>query len=220
MLRIPVLTVAALVAAAAVTVTGPAITAQAAEPHASAAVSSERATHAFAVTSPERYVPDTRPVITGTGTPGSDVLVMLPGKPVTFSTTVAADGRWSATSPEVFSSGDYFGNLAYQQQDGQLVQFDLRRGAAPAHTAPTTLRSDGPTRFARGAKPTFAGTGTPGARVVVAIPGLSVEVAAVVRADGHWSAASPSALPASGQFLTTVTQDGDGQYVEFWLAVA
>jgi large repetitive protein len=129
----------------------------------------------------------------GTGTPGSQVQVVVDGTPV-GTATVGADGSWSLDA-DVSNPGQHAVTVTALGANGQPAA-----GVGPAEANFTVAEAaaaqplvDAPrmTEPAQGAQlpagtVTFAGTGTPGSQVQVAVDGAPVGVA-TVGADGSWS---------------------------------
>ena len=76
------------------------------------------------LTSSTTIASGTRPVFSGTGTPGEQILVDVPGKPERLVTSVREDGTWSVRSASVYGSGSYGGNTV-TQGDRQRLEFRL-----------------------------------------------------------------------------------------------
>ena len=124
--------------------------------------------------------------LTGTGTPGEQVEVLVNGQPV-GTATVGADGTWSL--PTTLAAGDAEVSVRSASNPANIsppVKLTVGAGAAaPTATAqaPTLTVPTGPTA----AGPvTLSGTGTPGEQVEVLVNGQPVGTA-TVGADGKWS---------------------------------
>lgn len=165
------------------------------------------------------YRPGEHPVFSGVGTPGSGIVVVIPGKPEFLDTRVAADGTWSVTSPQAYQRGDYLQNAVYQS-NGEEVSFNLLLSHADPEEpdSPTTLTLTSSTTIASGTRPVFSGTGTPGEQILVDVPGKPERLVTSVREDGTWSVRSASVYGSGSYGGNTVTQ-GDRQRLEFRLSV-
>ena len=176
-------------------------------------------TQTLALSTGTEYRQGEHPVFSGVGTPGSDLVIVIPGKPEFLDARVAADGTWSVTSPQAYHQGDYFENVVYQS-NGEQVSFNLLLSHADDEdsVAPGTLTLTSSTTIANGTRPVFSGEGTAGEQILVTVPGKPERLVTSVRGDGTWSVTSPSVYRSGSYGGNTVTQ-GDRQRVEFRISV-
>lgn len=147
-------------------------------------------------------------VITGTGAPGSDVVVTM--GPVSVTTTVDADGVWSAPFPvaDLPADGNYDTTVHVVDPDG--YEFDLD---GPAVVIDTVVNVDidsgqsGGDDMVNAAEAangvTLTGTAEAGATVAVTFQGVTRTVTATD--SGTWSADFASSEIASGEYDSEVS---------------
>lgn len=146
--------------------------------------------------------------LSGTGTPGSRVQIVIDGQPA-GEATVGADGKWSF--PTTLAAGSY--RLEARALDAAGVaaatseSLSVTIGAPTAAvTAPTLDALTGP--LFTGSL-TLSGTGTPGSTVQIVIGGRPAG-AATVGADGKWTFNVD--LPSAGAVPVVVNAlDASGQ---------
>ncbi|MDJ0630971.1 MAG: Ig-like domain-containing protein [Rhodobacter sp.] len=155
--------------------------------------------------------------VSGTGAPGSEVVVDIGGQ--TQTVTVADDGTWAAT----FDTSDLPGDGIYDavvsvvdpdgntfDLDGPTVDIDL---TAPTVTVLSGTQSTGDLVNAEGYPDgaTITGTGEPGATVDVTIDGTTHTT--TVDDSGAWSVTFAPSEVAEGEYtsdITLVTTDARG----------
>ncbi len=140
---------------------------------------------------------NTLPTYTGTAEPGSTVTVRVDGFVVCVVTASAA-GDWSCMGATPLAEGQHTVNAVSRDAAGNdsptsatntfTVMVPVMPEADPVLTSPV----DG---SLTGTRPTFTGTGEPGATIDVLVDG-AVVCTAVVDAAGAWSCAATNELPA------------------------
>lgn len=144
--------------------------------------------------------------LTGTGTPGLKVQILLDGK-VIGEVTVGTDGKWSF--PTMLAAGSY--RLAAQALDlkGVIAAMSEPLNVTLATAAVSAPTLDIPVGTLFVGPVTLTGAGTPGAKVQVVIGGQPVGEA-IVGADGKWS--FQVTLPKAGVIPVVVNAlDASGQ---------
>jgi hypothetical protein len=142
--------------------------------------------------------------ISGTGTPGSTVQIVIDGR-VAGTATVGAGGQWSYTAE--IASGEHTVAVDALDAAGQVAASapELRiAGPAPAR-APALDRPAGP--LTAGSL-TLAGTGAPGSTVQIVIDGQPAGTA-TVGTDGRWS--FDTTLAAGQRRIVVNALDAAGQ---------
>jgi hypothetical protein len=149
-------------------------------------------------------------VVSGTGDPGADVLVVVSGQP-DQTVTVGTDGTWEATFPGL-PAGAY--DITVTQTVGDQtteVELSVEVDGVQAVEAVTL---DEPVDGDVLAVPTggtadlvASGTGTPGAAVEVSVTGQPVQTV-TVETDGTWTATFPGL--GAGTYEVTASQTVDG----------
>ncbi|WP_420629524.1 Ig-like domain-containing protein [Candidatus Leptofilum sp.] len=137
--------------------------------------------------------------LTGTGTPGSEVEIVVNGE-VVGTAVVADDGTWSL--PINLPAGDY--ELALRTVDGEGTAVETDPFAFSLATAAPTLDEPADGSSADGGELTFSGMGEPGSEVEI-LDGDEVVGTAVVADDGTWSF---SYTPAAGDHTFGVRAAG------------
>lgn len=139
--------------------------------------------------------------VTGTAEPGASVALTANGE-AAAEATAGDDGAWSATIERVpygqatIEAQQTVGTIVVPEKASVTVTVPVD---APAITKP----EDGQT--ANTPRPTFAGTGIPGAVVTVTILPGEVTGTAEVNTDGNWEFV-PEADLANGDYSVTATQ--------------
>lgn len=138
--------------------------------------------------------------LTGLGTPGSKVQIVIDGQPV-GEVEVGPDGKWSL--PTELAAGPHKVEVNALDDAGKVtasaepVDLTLGEGTftaqAPTLDLPSTALYTGPQ--------TLTGTGTPGSKVQVVIGGTPAGEA-TVSADGKWS--FDAEFPNAGEVLVMV----------------
>ncbi|WP_165801187.1 choice-of-anchor G family protein [Microbacterium testaceum] len=156
-------------------------------------------------------------VVTGTGSPGSDVEVVIGDE--TQTVTVTPEGTWTATFEDL-PIGDYT-VVVTQEIDGSTDSVDFSIAETPDVVIEEP--ADG-TQIAVGQEDdvttvTVSGSGSPGATVTVVLDNGDTETD-VVEEDGSWSVDFAD-LPI-GEYTATATQDVDGSQatVDFSVVLA
>jgi len=147
---------------------------------------------------------DTTPTLSGTASPGASVEVYVDGVLV-GSATAAPDGRWSVTPADPLSEGPHAARAVATDAAGGVATdgstFVIDTSTAVAITAPPDGATIG------GPRPTFRGTGEPGASVEVAVDGTPIGTA-TVGADGTWSLRAPADIaPGMHAVVATATDE-------------
>jgi large repetitive protein len=164
---------------------------------------------------------DPTPTVSGTGVPGSTVVLSANGSPV-GSAVVGADGRWSvtpnnplATGTQTFTAVATLGGVSSAPTGGYPVVIDTTPPTAPA--APTITDDQGAQtgpvtggQSTDDATPTFSGTGaTPGDLITVYANGQPV-ASAVVDGSGNWSATPTEPLRDGAHAISVTATDAAG----------
>lgn len=153
---------------------------------------------------------DTREVIvTGTGTPGSTVEVVIGGKTVT--TTIGDDGEWSAsfTGGNVPADGDYDASVTITEEGGKVINLDgpnvFIDQTAPDVDVTYGTQSTGVTvnRSDRDDGVEISGQGEAGASLSVTIAGVTHTT--TVGADGSWTVNFATGEIPTGKYEANVT---------------
>jgi cysteine-rich repeat protein len=149
------------------------------------------------VTGPAGTTRDATPEVTGTGEPGSVVVVMVGG--LTLMTTVAADGTWTVTPTTDLPNGTYVATATATDAAGNTAT-DTQSFRVDAGTFVDLLQ---PTGAIGDSTPEISGTAEPGARVEVRVDG---RVIGTVETDdeGNWTLVVPTPL-AEGTHAVSVT---------------
>ncbi|MCU0697523.1 MAG: Ig-like domain-containing protein [Myxococcaceae bacterium] len=151
-----------------------------------------------------------RPTVTGTGTAGDVVTVIVDGVPV-GTATVTALGTWSLTLPAGLADGPHTVRATARDAAGNTsapsmsVSFTIDTTAPlpPLVTSPvagTTLST---------ATPTYTGTAEPNATVRVEVDGVVVGTV-IASASGAWSLLSPSPLSEGSHTVRARAADAVG----------
>ncbi|WXF91958.1 Ig-like domain-containing protein [Curtobacterium flaccumfaciens pv. flaccumfaciens] len=157
--------------------------------------------------------------VSGTGYPGSTVLLSVSGSSAQQTARVGADGRWVAALGSL-ADGRFTVTASQTASTARGYRSDLRSAAsAPVtvtvdRTAPAAPRITSPDDGQRiGTRSTtVSGTGEPGARVTVYVDRAPV-CGVVVASDASWSCSTAgSTLRAGGHQLTATQHDVAGNY--------
>ncbi|MFE7843730.1 Ig-like domain-containing protein [Microbacterium sp. NPDC057407] len=148
-----------------------------------------------------------KPVFGGKGEPGATVTVQGTFGTLLGSGVVKADGTWSIESTVSLVAGSYSGTVR-QNVDGKVSSAPFRFTAVK--NTDVALTSPALDSVVQAGKPTFAGTGKPGATITVKGQFGTPLGSAVVEADGTWSIQSIVSLVA-GSYAGTATQDDEGK---------
>ena len=146
--------------------------------------------------------------LTGTGEPGATLEVTIQG--VTRSTTVAADGSWSATwQAGTLTDGEYSTGVTLVARDAfgnstTISDTLVVDTVASVTVATSAIEGDGTINAAEAADGvTLTGTAQPGSTVDVTFNGITR--AATVDAAGNWSVAYLASEIPTGETQATVT---------------
>lgn len=151
-------------------------------------------------------VADGRLTLSGTGSPGSTVRILIDGQPA-GEVTVGADGRW--TFAVDLAPGDHDIDLEALDEAGQVAASGQPVSVQVPEPIAAPALDTLPAGLAAGAI-TISGTGTPGSTIRVLVDGQPAGEA-VVGPDGRWTLEVDL---ASGQHtLTAEALDGAGQAV-------
>lgn len=173
----------------------------------------EDATAPIVVSSPalDSKVVGPRPTFTGTGAPGSRVEIRGTNRLVA-SAEVDRNGKWEADSTIDLSNGSYALAARGTAPDKTVSSAPIRFTVAPATIEPPVVETPGADGSVAGPRPTFTGTGQPGARIEIRGT-VRVVATTEVEKDGRWSASSDLDL-ARGVYLLTVKQNAAGALSE------
>jgi large repetitive protein len=163
--------------------------------------------------------------LSGTGEPGSEVEVVVEGKPV-GKATVGNDGKWSFGA-DLPASGDYQVNVQNVDASGNVLAASeavvvkvaevATEEAAPASAA-TAPALDLPSGELPAGNVNLTGTGEPGTEVQIVVDGEPVG-RVTVDSEGKWS--FPFELPDSGDYdISVQSLDASGAVVAASQAVA
>ncbi len=169
----------------------------------------------------EQLTNDPTPTVSGTGVPGSTVVLSANGVEV-GSAMVDGDGRWSITPitalPEglqAFTAVATLGGVSSAPTGEYPVLIDTSAPNAPAAATITDKQGTQATPVTDGqstddATPTFSGTaGTPGELITVYANGRPV-ASALVDGSGNWSATPSEPLREGAQAITVRATDAAG----------
>jgi large repetitive protein len=154
---------------------------------------------------------DTTPTLTGAGTPGDSIRVVIGGQ--TLNTTVAADGTWSVTPPTPLPDGAVTASVTRTDAAGNTATDDIQftiDATQPLLTAALDAASDSGVPgdgITSDSTPTLRGTGEPGAAIAVTVGGQTLNT--TVAADGRWSV-TPTALADGPYAASVVATDAAG----------
>lgn len=153
---------------------------------------------------------NTTPVYTGTGEPGATVTVTVDGTAIGTS-PVAADGRWSRTSPVPLAEGVHQVSAAQTDPTGNAsgvsalhtFTVDTAAPSAPVITSPTEGM------LTRDTTPQITGTGEAGATVAVSIDDVMVGTTTAAE-DGSWTFLPPTPLATGAHTVSASQSDAAG----------
>ncbi len=164
---------------------------------------------------------DKTPTISGTGEPGAKIEVTVPSTGEKLTTTVQPDGTWSVTPVTDLPEGKTDISVKETDPAGNTttatvpVTVDTK---APDLTAQLDPTSDSGTKgdgLTNDATPTISGTGEPGAKIEVTMPGTGEKLTTTVQPDGTWSVTPTQALPDGGPVNVAVKEtDASGNTTE------
>ena len=157
---------------------------------------------------------DTTPTINGTGKPGDQITVVMPGTGETVTTTVKPDGTWNVTPTKPIPDGPGKVTVTETGPDGKdsptvevPIIIDTAVPAKPdAKLDPASdsgVKGDGITNDTT---PTIVGTGEPGATVKVTMPGTGEVLTTIVKPDGTWNVTPTQPIADGTKGPATVTQ--------------
>ncbi|WP_058969107.1 Ig-like domain-containing protein [Type-D symbiont of Plautia stali] len=156
---------------------------------------------------------DTTPVLTGTGEPGSTVIVSDNGTPL-GTATVGTDGTWSFTP--TLDAGDHSLTATVTDPAGNVsnpsapivVTVDTTAPAAPSTVIISNDQSGTPVPITNGTTndttPVLSGSAEPGSTVTVS-DGTTVLGSVSVGSDGNWSYTTPALSEGDHTLNATVT---------------
>ncbi|MBA4110497.1 MAG: hypothetical protein C0487_12990, partial [Leptothrix sp. (in: Bacteria)] len=158
---------------------------------------------------------DSTPTISGTGEPGNEINVVMPGTGETLTATVQPDGSWSVTPLTEIPSGTT-GTVQVTATDSAgdsvtvTVPLSIDNVAPAVLTAQIDPSSDSGVQgdgITSDATPTISGTGDPGAQIKVTMPGTGEALTTTVQSDGSWSVIPTQAITngTTGQVQVTET---------------
>ncbi|QVV61185.1 BapA/Bap/LapF family large adhesin [Leclercia sp. Colony189] len=163
---------------------------------------------------------DTRPVITGTGEPGSTIYI-LSGDVVVGSAVVNADGNWSAQT-ELGADGGYVlraeavdseGNRSGPSNTWSII-LDATAPGTPAivqviNDLPDSAGVINNNSATNDNRPTLYGTGEAGSTITILVDGVEVGTAQV-GSGGEWNFTPATALEDGEHAITVVAKDTAG----------
>lgn len=155
---------------------------------------------------PEGRIAEATPTVTGTAEPGVLVQVFIDGDLV-GSVTAAADGTWSLATTAVLADGEHTARAVVMDAVGNSAT-DTTVFVVDTQTTVSIVRpvDEG---TVGGPRPTYTGTGEPGAAVTLSVDGTEIGTV-VVGDDGRWSFAQPTDLTESAHTLTASSVDSVG----------
>ncbi|MCL2057568.1 MAG: Ig-like domain-containing protein [Oscillospiraceae bacterium] len=150
------------------------------------------------------FVGDT--VVTGSGTPGSEVTVRFKNG-ATVKTIVGPDGRWSVNAPVPLALGDKVN--AMQTTPGKTPSDWAQRTVISRITPPNQSDTPNVNPINEGDKE-VSGKGIPDAEIVVTWPDGSTTVTKV-EPDGEWKVKVPDGVELKENDIVTVVQTEPGK---------
>lgn len=147
-----------------------------------------------------------RPEFVGTAHPGAVVTVTAASGEVVATTTANPDGSWKASVASDLDNGAYWGTVS-QSADSTTARYEFTVNVPDPVKVVTPVTLTAPALYAviEPGKPVFAGTGNPGATVVVKGQFGTRLGTATVKADGTWEVESVVSLVA-GSYMGTAVQ--------------
>lgn len=147
------------------------------------------------------------PTYFGTGTPGASIEVKGNSGRIVATTTVDAEGNWSATSTLTLTAGRYIGTVS------QTIGGDVKIEALDYRIAKdATVTSPAIEQIVSGPRPTYTGTGEPDATVQIVGNSGRVVASTVVGADGTWSVQANFDLVVNW-YLGTMVHSYEGETI-------
>ncbi len=145
---------------------------------------------------------DNTPTISGTGEPKATIEVTMPVTGEKLTTTVGDDGKWSVTPKQPIPDGkDLPVTVVAKDPAGNPttttvpLTIDTKSPDLTAKLDPTSdsgTKGDGITNDTT---PTIIGTGEPGAKIEVTMPGTGEKIPTTVALDGTWSVTPTQPIP-------------------------
>jgi len=145
--------------------------------------------------------------ITGTGTPGSTLILLIDGVPVdTF--VIESSGTWSYTPPVALPDGPHTAVATVTDPAGNTATSTVDHFTIDTTPPPITVTSPAPGDTTNDNTPDICGTTDAGARVIVKVDNTIVDT---VYADGsgHWCVTAP-VLTDGSHTLTVTARDSAG----------
>lgn len=160
-----------------------------------------------------QYTDDTRPLLSGSGTPGDTITITLDGVALP-SLVIDNSGNWSVPSP-LLAQGDHIIKVTATDPAGNSSTSPNRivRVDTQAPGTPTLAVSDDDGALNAGAQtndttPTLSGTGETGSIVTILNNGVEIGTAEVI--DGVWSFTPDSALVEGHYNFSVTAKDAAG----------
>ncbi|EGT4257078.1 BapA prefix-like domain-containing protein [Citrobacter amalonaticus] len=160
-----------------------------------------------------QYTDDTRPLLSGSGTPGDTITITLDGVALP-SLVIDNSGNWSLPSP-LLSQGDHIIQVTATDPAGnsstspdRIVRVDTQ---APGTPTLTVSDDGGPLSDGEQTNdntPTLSGTGDTGSIVTILNNGVPIGTAEVI--DGVWSFTPDSELVEGSYHFTVTAKDAAG----------
>lgn len=147
-----------------------------------------------------------KPVFSGHGEAGSTVTVKDDAGNTLCTATVQGDGTWTCTSTKALGDGSH--QVTATQADADGIPSEATVGFSVEHPDVTVTSPAAGSTVATD-KPTFVGTGDPGATVTVKDGYGNTVCSATVAPDGSWLCTATTAQ-AEGEHTYMVSQDSDG----------
>lgn len=160
-----------------------------------------------------QYTDDTRPLLSGSGTPGDTITITLDGIALP-SLVIDNSGNWSLPSP-LLSQGDHIIQVTATDPAGnsstspdRIVRVDTQAPGTPTLTVSDDggPLSDG--EQTNDTTPTLSGTGDTGSIVTILNNGVPIGTAEVI--DGVWSFTPDSELVEGSYHFTVTAKDAAG----------
>jgi hypothetical protein len=149
-----------------------------------------------------------RPVFSGTAEPSSTVEVRN-GTTLVCQTTARLDGTWSCTPATDLPDGMYTVGVTATDSGNHTSAVTSRSFTVDTKAPKTPVVDERNSGTPTGSRPTFQGTGEPGATITVR-NGDKVLCTATVQPDGNWSCTSTVDLLDGTYQLTIVARDSAG----------
>lgn len=142
------------------------------------------------------------PRFAGIGDPGAGIVVKTTYGTVVLETTVQEDGRWGGESQRAMSPKAYTGTVVQTSVSGARTTTDF---AFTVEVVAPELLVPAPDSIVATDRPTFEGSGEPGASIVLRTAYGTRIVDTTVEADGRWRAESLVSLDPKA-YTGTLTQ--------------